>query len=130
MAEAAALLPRELSGGMRMRVSLARALAGDPALLLLDEPFSAVDEITRFRLHELLSALAAARGRTMLLVTHSVFEAAFFADRVAVLSSRPGRVVAEVAVASPGPRVAAFRAGAVYEAACREISAALARETP
>jgi NitT/TauT family transport system ATP-binding protein len=118
--------PRELSGGMKMRVSIARALAAAPRLLLLDEPFAALDEITRARLNDDLLALWQAQGFTVVFVTHSVWESVYLSTRIAVLSDRPGRVVGEVAVAAPAPRTAEFRESAVYLRTCRQVSETLA----
>jgi len=119
--------PRALSGGMRMRVAIARALIAKPRLLLMDEPFAALDEITRFRLNEDLLALWQAERFTVVFVTHSVFEAAFLSTRVAVMTGRPGRIAEECVVPLSHPREAALRTSAEYGAFCRRLSDALAR---
>jgi NitT/TauT family transport system ATP-binding protein len=125
LADFAQVYPRELSGGMKMRVSIARALVTQPALLLMDEPFAALDEITRFALNRDLLALSAEQGFTTVFVTHSVYESVFLADRVCVMSARPGRVVAQIAIDAPAPREAAFRHTPQYAAWCGEVSDAL-----
>ncbi|MCY0886509.1 MAG: ABC transporter ATP-binding protein [Firmicutes bacterium] len=107
LAEVARFYPRMLSGGMQSRVSIARALAGDPALLLLDEPFGALDEITRTRLNEELLGLWEQSGMTVLMVTHSLMEAVWLSDRVVVMG--PGRILTEETVDLPRPRTAAMR---------------------
>jgi NitT/TauT family transport system ATP-binding protein len=127
LTDAARRYPAQLSGGMRMRASLARALVTDPELLLLDEPFAAVDEITRQYLDEQLLELWAQRRITVLFVTHSIAEAAFLAERVVVLSPRPARVVAEVAGLGSTPRTAALRADPALHRLVGSLHDALAR---
>lgn len=117
--------PRELSGGMKMRVSIARAMVTRPRLILMDEPFAALDEITRFRLNNDLLALKESIDCTVIFVTHSVFESVFLSDRIVVMAARPGRVIKELAVDAPYPRDEAFRTSAEYAAHCREASDAL-----
>lgn len=117
--------PRELSGGMKMRVAIARALVTKPRLILMDEPFAALDEITRFRLNNDLLALRESIGCTIVFVTHSVFESVFLSDRIVVMAARPGRVIRELHVDAPYPRDEMFRTSAEYAAHCREASDAL-----
>jgi NitT/TauT family transport system ATP-binding protein len=118
--------PRQLSGGMKMRVSIARALAARPRLLLLDEPFAALDEITRWRLNDELLDLWRTEGLAVVFVTHSVYESAYLATRIAVLSARPGRLVGEIAVDAPSPRGTSYRGSEAYLRTCQAVSARLA----
>ncbi|GAB7549271.1 ABC transporter ATP-binding protein [Cupriavidus sp. 8B] len=121
----AAVYPRELSGGMQMRVSIARALATNPDLLLMDEPFGALDEFTRNKLDADLRALWAERGLTVVFVTHSIYEAVYLSSRVVVMAARPGRVIADVAIEGPQVRDEAFRVSPAFMQYCAQLSALL-----
>ena len=125
--EGAVLLPAfmELSGGMQMRVSLARALVTSPSLLLMDEPFGALDEITRARLDGDLLELWRERSLTVLFVTHSLYEAVYLSTRVIVMSPRPGRIAHELTIDAPFPRNDAFRVSETFTRHCAELSAML-----
>ena len=117
--------PRELSGGMKMRVSIARALVTRPAVILMDEPFAALDEITRTKLNDDLVALKCELDATVVFVTHSVFESVYLSSRVVVMAPRPGRIVSEIEVTSALPRDEEYRLCKAYAETCRETSRVL-----
>jgi NitT/TauT family transport system ATP-binding protein len=127
LADFADAYPRELSGGMKMRASIARALVTGPQLLLMDEPFAALDEITRFRLNNDLLSVWQELQRTVIFVTHSVFESVFLSQRIVVMTPRPGRVYAEITIDAPYPRDERFRTSAEYAGFCRQVAGALGK---
>jgi NitT/TauT family transport system ATP-binding protein len=119
--------PRQLSGGMKMRVSIARALVTRPKILLMDEPFAALDEITRTKLNDELLQLFARQKLTVIFVTHSVYESVYLSSRIVVIGYRPGRVTDELPIEVPYPRTEEFRLSPFYNERCRLVSAALRR---
>jgi NitT/TauT family transport system ATP-binding protein len=127
LADFAGAFPRELSGGMKMRASIARALVTGPQLLLMDEPFAALDEITRFKLNNDLLAVWQELRRTVIFVTHSVFESVYLSQRIVVMTPRPGRVFAEIVIDAPYPRDERFRTSAEYAGFCRQVADALGK---
>ncbi len=120
-------LPRQLSGGMQMRVSIARGLVTEPTLLLMDEPFGALDEITRNRLDSDLLDLWQANGLTVIFVTHSITEAVYLSNRVIVMAARPGRIVEEVIIDEPYPRNADFRVSHRFATYAKQLQDCLLR---
>jgi NitT/TauT family transport system ATP-binding protein len=118
--------PRQLSGGMQMRASIARALVTEPNMLLMDEPFGALDEITRNKLDQDLLDLWHARKLTVVFVTHSIYEAVFLSTRVVVMAARPGRILREVAIEAPHPRTEAFRVSQEFAMYARDLQLLLA----
>jgi NitT/TauT family transport system ATP-binding protein len=112
---------------MKMRASIARALVTEPQLILMDEPFAALDEITRFKLNNDLLAVWQALGGTVIFVTHSVFESVYLSQRIVVMTSRPGRVFTQIAIDAPYPRDERFRTSPEYAGFCREVADALGK---
>ncbi len=125
LADFAQARPAELSGGMKMRASIARALVASPRVLLMDEPFAALDEFTRHKLNDDLLQWWQAETLAVLFVTHSIYEAVYLSQRVVVMGGRPGRIVAEVDIEEPYPRSPTFRTSAGYLDACARIGQAL-----
>lgn len=121
------VFPRELSGGMQMRASIARAMVTEPNLLLMDEPFGALDEMTRNKLNDDVLRLWQEKGWTVVFVTHSVYEAVYLSNRVVVMAARPGRIVDDIVIDHPYPRSSDFRVSTEFASYCRQVSQALER---
>ena len=118
--------PSELSGGMQQRAALSRVLVVDPQIILMDEPFGAIDEFTRERLNLELLRIWEERGQTIIFVTHSIYEAVFLSTRVVVMAARPGRILAEVSIDEPHPRSDAWRVTQKFAAYAKQLSEHLA----
>ncbi|NEO67031.1 MAG: ATP-binding cassette domain-containing protein, partial [Moorea sp. SIO4G2] len=119
--------PRQLSGGMKMRVSIARALVTSPKVLLMDEPFGALDDITRTKLNLELLDLWSQKHWTVVFVTHNIYEAVYLSNRVVVMAARPGRVVADITIDEPSPRNEQFRTSLVYTKYCQKVAEQLSK---
>lgn len=127
LADAQDHYPAQLSGGMAMRVAIARALVGEPQLLLMDEPFAALDEMTRFRLNDLLLTLHEARAFTLVFVTHSVFESVYLGERVAIMTGPPGAIAANFVIERPDALSPQWRFLPDYQTQCADVSSRLRR---
>lgn len=125
LANFANVYPRELSGGMKMRVSIARAMVTRPRVLLMDEPFAALDEMTRVKLNNDVLRLWQEHDLTVIFVTHSVWESVYLSNRIIVMATRPGRVVDDIAIPAPYPRDEDFRVSAEYVEYCKQVSKSL-----
>ena len=117
--------PRELSGGMKMRASIARALVTRPKVMLMDEPFAALDEMTRIKLNNDLQSLWKEHGWTIIFVTHSVYESVYISNRIVVMAARPGRIIGDMPISQPYPRDETFRTSTPYNEYCRNVSSVL-----